>query len=229
VSEAPRRRGVVAVLVVGLIAILLLLLGHRALKGRLEEQRGTSSAAPAVPDTTGVAGSVSFGDGSAAANVVVSISWKDSAGRPGSTIALTGDDGVFSQGKVPWDAQVTEVRATSGPLAAAADAGSLAAGGASGPRVRVRLPAEFAIAGLVRSVGDRAAVAGATFEVAGVRAASAASGAFRIGSIPWTVLREQRPVVRVRAAGFKDLDWPLPLDAPPESYADLTILLEPSK
>jgi hypothetical protein len=229
VSEAPTKRGVLAVLIVGLIALICLLLGHRALKGRVEEQRGKSSPVPPVPDTTGVAGSVAFGDGTAAPNVRVSISWRDSAGRPGSTIALTGDDGVFSQGKVPWDAEVTDVRASSGPLAAEADGGSLASRGSGGPRVRVKLPAEFAIAGLVRRAGDRTAVEGATFEVAGVRATSGPGGTFRIERIPWSVLREERPVVRVRAAGLADLDWPLPLDAPPESYADLTILMEPPR
>ena len=229
-SEDHTRRGVIAVLVVGLIALLLLLLGHHALKGRLEEQRQKSSSGGlALPDTTGVSGSVAFGDGSAAPGVRVSISWKDSAGRAGSTIALTGADGVFAQSKVPWDAQVTEVRAASGPLAAAADPGSLAPRGSSGPRVRVKLPSEFTIAGLVRKAGDRAPVEGAVFEVAGVRATSGKGGEFKIERIAWSVLREQKPVVRVRTPGFADLDWPLPVDAPPESYADLTILLEPAK
>jgi hypothetical protein len=231
VSEAPTRRGVLLVLVVGLVALVCLLLGHRALKGRLEEQQHAKSSAPAppIPDTAGVAGSVAYGDGSAAGGVRVSISWRDSAGRAGGTIALTGDDGVFSQNKVPWDAQVTEVRAESGPLAAAADAGSLASRDAGGPRVRVRLPGDFALAGLVRRAGDRAPVEGAVFEVAGARATSGPGGKFRIERIPWSVLREERPVVRIRAQGLIDLDWPLPLDAPPESYADLTILMEPSK
>lgn len=228
-SEDRTRRGVVAVLVVGLVALICLLLGHRALKERVEEQRGKSAASPPVPDTTGVAGSVSFGDGSSAAGARVSISWRDSAGRAGSTIALAGGDGVFTQGKVPWDAEVTEVRASLGPLAATADAGSLGARGSGGPRVSVRLPGDFVLAGLLRRAADRAPVAGATFEVAGVRATSGEGGEFKVERIPWSVLREERPVVRIRATGFADLDWPLPLDAPPESYADLTILLEPSK
>jgi hypothetical protein len=229
-SEDRTRRGVVAVLAVGIVALICLLLGHRALKERLEEQRAKSSQkAPPLPDTTGVAGSVAFGDGTPAPGVRVSISWKDSAGRPGSTIALTSDDGVFSQSKVPWDAQVTEVSAESGPLAAAADAGSLGARGSGGPRVQVRLPADFALAGLVRRAGDREPVVGAAFEVAGVRATSGEGGEFRIERIPWSVLREARPVVRVRAPGFADLDWPLPVDAPAGSYADLTILLESAK
>ena len=229
-SEDRTRRGVIAVLVLGIVALICLLLGHRALKGRLEEQRAKSSQqTPPRPGTTGVSGSVEFGGGKAAPGVRVSISWKDSAGRPGNTIALTGEDGVFTQSKVPWDAQVTEVRAESGPLAASADAGSLAARDSGGPRVRVRLPADFALAGLVRRAGDREPVEGAAFEVAGVRATSDKGGEFRIDRIPWSVLRETRPVVRVRAPGFADLDWPLPLDAPAGSYADLTILLEPKK
>lgn len=228
-SEERTRRGVVAVLAVGLVALLCLLFGHRALKGHVEKQREKSSAVPPLPDTTGVSGSVTFGDGTPAPGVRVSISWRDSAGRPGSTIALTGGDGAFSQSKVPWDAEVTEVRAQSGPLAAAADAGSLGARGASGARVRMKLPDTFAIAGLVRRTGDRAPVEGAVFEVAGAKSTSGKGGEFRIESIPWSVLRGERPVVRVRTPGYADHDWPLPVDAPAESYADLTILLEPAK
>jgi len=229
-SEHRTQRGVIAVLVFGLLALICLLLGHRALKGRLEEQRAKSSEkAPPLPGNTGVAGSVAFGDGTPAPGVRVSITWKDSAGRAGSTIALTSDDGVFSQSKVPWDAQVTEVSAESGPLAAAADPGSLGARGSGGPRVRLRLPADFALGGVVRRAGDRAPVVGAAFDVAGVRATSGEGGEFRIERIPWSVLREARPVVRVRASGLADLDWPLPVDAPAGSYADLTILLEPAR
>jgi hypothetical protein len=229
VSEERTRRGVIAVLVVGLVALLCLLFGHRALEGHVEKLRGKSSSVPPVPDAAGLSGSVTFGDGTPAPGVRVAISWRDSAGRPGSTIALTGDDGAFSQSKVPWDAQVTEVRAQSGPLAAAADANSLGARGTSRSQVRVKLPDAFTIAGLVRRTGDRAPVEGAMFEVAGAKATSGKGGEFRIDGIPWSVLRGERPVVRVRTPGFADHDWPLPVDAPAESYADLTILLEPAK
>jgi len=88
---------------------------------------------------------------------------------------------------------------------------------------------EFRLAGLVRRVGDRAPVAGAKLEVAGVVATSGADGDFKLGPVPASALRDGACAVRVAADGFKPLHWPLPMSDPSETFGDLEIRLEPVK
>jgi hypothetical protein len=229
-GEPPVRRGVIVLSVVAAVAILLLLLGHHAIEGYIEKQREKHGRAEAeLTDSAGVSGCVTFAGGAPAASARVSVIWKDAAGRPGSTPALANADGRFTQGNVPASGSVVEVRASVGPLFAKAPLDQLPRGGTSGVRVAIELPREFRLAGLLRRAGDRAPVAGATIEVGGVRATSGADGDFRAERIPAAVLHEGRPVVRITAAGFQPLDWPLPLDALPETYGDLTILMERAK
>jgi len=219
-SGAPPRRGLFAVCVVALVALVCLLLGHRWLQGYLDEHpsRGPSPASEVAGG--GVSGRVTFADGSPVASARVRIAWTDSAGRPGATPSVTDADGRFRQGNMPVNATVTEIGASLGPLAAAT---------AASAGVTIVLPAEFRLAGLVRRRGDREPVAGAAIEIAGVRATTGAQGEFAVDHIAASALREARPVVRISAAGFQPLDWPLPKDALPETYGDVTILLESSK
>ena len=216
------RRGLFAVCIVALVAIVCLLLGHRWLQGYLDEQNAKQpSTTPEPAAGGGVTGRVKFADGSPAASARVRIAWTDSAGRPGATPSLTDSDGRFRQGNVPVNATVSEISATVGPLVATS------APVASG--AKITLPAEFRLAGLLRRRGDREPIAGATLEIAGVRATTGAQGEFAIEHVTASVLRESRPIVRIAADGFQPLDWPLPRDALPETYGDVTILLETSK
>jgi hypothetical protein len=228
--DAPPRRGLFALLILAAVALVCLLLGHQWLEGYLEEQKTKRpGAAPDLPSTAGVAGNVAFADGTAAAGARVTISWRDSADRPGTTPSMTNGSGVFAQGNVPMRATVTGIRATVGPLAGSADESQIRREGGSAGRARIVLPGEFRLAGLVRRAGDRAPIAGATLEVAGVRATTGADGDFRLERVAASVLRDERPVVRITAPGFAPLDWPLPKDALPETYGDLTIVMEAAK
>jgi hypothetical protein len=220
-SGEPARRGLFAVCVVALVALVCLLLGHRWLQGYLDEQHAKHpSSTPEPAAGGGVSGRVTFADGSPAASARVRVAWTDSAGRPGTTPSVTDADGRFRQGNLPVNAKVTEIGASLGPLAAATAASTGA---------QITLPAEFRLAGLVRRRGDREPVAGAALEIAGVRATTGAAGEFAVEHVTASVLREGRPVVRITADGFHPLDWPLPKDALPETYGDVTILLESSK
>jgi len=226
----PARRGVFTVLVVGVVALVCLLLGHRWLQGYLDEQHAKNpAAAPETAAGAGVSGRVSHADGSPAASARIAVVWRDSAGRPGATPSVTDADGRFRQGNLPVNATVAQVGATLGPLVAKADADSLPRAGAAGAGVRIVLPAEFRLAGLVRRAADREGVAGAVLAIAGARATSGAQGEFAIEHVAASALREARPIVHITADGFKPLDWPLPKDALPETYGDVTILLESSK
>jgi hypothetical protein len=226
----PARRGVFAVLVVGVVALVCLLLGHRWLQGYLDEQHTKQpKSAPEFSAGGGVSGRVTFADGSPATSIRVDVAWRDSAGRPGSTPSVTDAEGRFHQGNVPVNATTTGVGATLGPLAARADAETLPREGSRGAGVRIVLPAEFRIAGLVRRKGDREPVAGASLEIAGAHATSGAQGEFTIEHVAASALRETRPVVRIVAAGLASLDWHLPKDALPETYGDVTILMESAK
>jgi hypothetical protein len=228
-KDGPARRGVLAVCVVGLVAIVCLLLGHKWLQGYLDDQRTKRLPAAPEPPDGAVTGEVSFADGTPVASARISIRWKDSAGRAGDTPSLTDGSGRFRQPNVPADATLTEVRAAVGPLAVSMDGESLARADAAGGGFRLSLPAKFRLAGLVRRTGDRQPVAGATLEIAGARATSAEDGTFAVDGIAASALAEMRPVVRIAADGMKPLEWPLPKDALPETYQDLTILLEPAK
>jgi hypothetical protein len=228
-SDDRTRRGVFAVCVVALVALVCLLLGHRWLQGYLDDQRAKHP--PKAPEAVaaGVAGSVSFADGSPAASARIAIRWTDSAGRPGATPTVTDAEGRFRQARLPVNATVTDVGASVGPLAANAAAGALPRPDARSAPLSIVLPAEFRLAGIVRRTGDRAGVADASLEIGGARATSGADGEFAIEHVGAAALRDARPVVRVAAAGYAPLDWPLPRDALPETYGDVTILLEPSK
>jgi hypothetical protein len=222
-SDAATRRGVFAVVAVGVVAIVCLLLGHKAIQGYLDDHPAKRPSAPDMPGGAGVAGVVTFADGSPAAAARIEISWRDSAGRTGETPSLTDERGRFAQPNVPARADVVKIAASLGPLSAQSDD----AGRAPGARARISLPATFRLAGLVRRAGDRTPVAGATLNVGGVGATSGADGEFKLEAIPASALRDERLVVRVSADGHRTLEWPLPKDAPAESYGDLTILLEP--
>lgn len=229
-SDAPPRRGLFALLILAVVALVCLLLGHRWLEGYLEEQKAKRPAAvPGLPATAGVAGRVEFADGTPAAGARLSIAWRDSAGRPGTTPSITDGAGVFAQANLPARATVTGVRATVGPLVGSADEEQVRRDGGSAGRARIVLPREFRLAGLVRRAGDRAPIAGATLEVAGARAVTGADGDFALERVTATALREERPVVRITAQGFTPLEWPLPKDALPETYGDLTIVMEAAK
>src|SRR6185369_10611612 len=106
--------------------------------------------------------------------------------------------------------------------------GAVAGPGNGGPPApsRIVLPDEFKLAGMIRRTGDRTPVAGATLEIGGVKVATGNDGGFKLDHVAAAVLRADRPVVHIAAAGYAPLDWPLPLDDPPETYGDLTILLE---
>lgn len=224
------QRALWTVIILALVALVALLLGHRWLDGYLETQRArNASQTPDVSSTAGAAGQVLFADGSPAAGVRVNIVWRDSAGRAGSTPSVTDATGAFVQANVPLRSTISEVRATLGPLVAKAGAESLSRAGTAGTRAKLAFPAAFRLAGLVRRNGDRAVLPGATLDVAGLHAVAGASGEFAIDAIPAAVLRESRPVIRVAANGCSPLDWPLPKDALPEAYGDLTILMTPSK
>ncbi len=228
--DAPPRRGLFALLILVAVALVCLLLGHQWLEGYLDEQKTKRpGAAPELPSTAGVAGNVVFADGSPAPGARVSIAWRDSAERPGATPSMTNAAGVFAQGNVPARATVTEIRATAGPLVGSADESQIRREGGSAGRATIVLPGEFRLAGLVRRAGDRAPIAGATLQVAGSRATTGADGDFQLERVTASVLRDERPVVRITAPGFAPLDWPLPKSALPETYGDLTILLEAAK
>lgn len=228
-SSAPVRRGLFAVCLFAAVALVCLLLGHRWLQRYLETSQARAASGVKVPDSAGVAGAVTFADGTAAPSARIRVTWNDSAGRPGSTPALAGPDGQFTVPAVPSHAAVTEVRASVGPLERRYVPPDSPSGGSVGVRARLLLPREFALAGRVRRAGDRDPVAGAALEIAGVRAASDERGGFRVEKIPASALREERCVLRITAAGFAPLDWPVPKDDLPETYGDLTILMEPAK
>lgn len=229
-SDAPPRRGLFALLVLALVALVCLLLGHRWLEGYLDEQKAKRPAGAAdLPATSGVAGRVVFADGTPAPGARLTIGWRDSADRPGTTPSVTDGKGVFSQANIPSRATVTAIRATLGPLVATADEAQVRRDGGSAGRAEIALPREFRLAGLVRRAGDRAPVAGAALEVSGARATTGADGDFKLEHVAASVLRDERPVVRITAQGFAPLDWPLPKDALPETYGDLTILMEAAK
>jgi len=228
-AEPATRRGVVVVLVLALLVLVSLLLGHRWLSNYADTLRSKSKPDADMPSSSGVAGVVSFADGSPAAAARVAISWTDSAGRPGSTPALCDGKGRFVQPGVPAHAKITRVQASVGPLAGDADSSTLAGGDATGVRVRIALPATFRLAGLVRKSADRAAVAGAKLTIGDASATSGAAGEFKLDAVPAAVLSAGNPILHVVADGMKSLDWPLAPDDPPASYGDLQILLEPSK
>jgi hypothetical protein len=228
-SDAATRRGVFAVVAVGVVAIVCLLLGHRAIQGYVDDHPATRASAPDMPNSAGVAGVVTFADGSPAPSARIDITWRDSAGRLGETPAMTDERGRFAQPKFPAHAKVERIAASIGPLEAEADDTGPAPGETTGSRARIVLPATFRLAGLVRNAGDRAPVAGAKLEFAGVVATSGSDGDFKMEAVPASALRDARPIVRVVADGHKTLEWPLPKDSPPESYGDLTIMLEPAK
>ena len=217
-------------MILALVALVCLLLGHRAIEGYLGDQRARKSTPlPELSGTAGVAGQVVFADGSPAAGARVNVMWRDSAGRPGTTPSVTDDSGRFAQANVPMRATITEVHAVLGPLFAKAEIGEAPREGVPGTRTRIAFPGEFKLAGLVRRAGDRAAIAGAALEAATRQATSGASGEFVLDAIPATLLREERPVLRITAAGYAPLEWPLPKDALPETYGDLTILMQATK
>lgn len=222
------RRGLFAVCLFAAVALVCLLLGHRWLMGYLESS-ARSTAGVKVPDSAGAAGAVTFADGSAAPSARIRVMWNDSAGRPGSTPALADPDGRFSVPTVPHKGTVTEIRASLGPLERRYTPPDAPASNSVGVKARLVLPREFALAGRIRRAGDREPVGGAALEIAGVRAASDERGGFRVEKIPASALREERCVLQITAAGFATLAWPVPMDDLPETYGDLTILLEPAK
>lgn len=226
-TEGRSRGGLVAVVVLAALALLALFLGHDALSGLARESAKRTAAA--VPVAGEVAGRVRFADGSPAAGARIAIRWRDAAGRAGRTPALADAAGVFSQGNVPRDVAVTEVTASVGPLAATATEPPRAQGPVPGVRAVLTLPATFRIAGSVCSARDRGPVRGAALEAGGVRAVSGDAGEFALEGIPASVLRETPAVVSVAADGFVPLRWPLPKDALPETYGDVTIPLEPQR
>jgi hypothetical protein len=212
-----------AIGVVFLIALICLLLGHNAIEGYLEKQ---PPRLPDAPADSGGAGKVVYADGSPAAAARVRVDWLDSAGRPGSTPATTDAAGRIEMDRIPVKASVTEASASVGPLlGVVAGPGN---GGAPAP-LRITLPDEFKLAGMIRRAGDRSPVAGATVEIAGVKVSAGNDGGFKLDHVAAAVLRADRPIVHIAAAGYAPLDWPLPLDDLPETYGDLTILLEASK
>jgi hypothetical protein len=217
-----------AVVALAVVALVLLLFGHRWIEGVRDEQRRSRSNVPDLPSGAGVAGSVAFADGKPAASARVDISWTDSAGRAGETPDVTDEAGRFAHSRLPTGAKVTEIRVSFGPLSAEADRAALA-GEAPAVRAQIVLPSKFRLAGRVRRVGDREPVASAKLEFAGVSTTSDEGGGFRLEEIPASALREGRPTLRVSADGFGTLDWPLPLGDPPETYGDLTLHLEPMK
>jgi hypothetical protein len=218
-SEGPSRRSLFAVCILGVLTIVCLLLGNRWLSNYADEQRAKHPKP--VEDSSGVTGEVVFADGSPAPFARISVAWRDSAGAPGTTPALADADGRFAARNVPPRAAVDEIRASIGPLAAKL--------GATSGRARIQLPGAFRLAGLVRRVGDRGSISGATLRCAALETTSGRDGDFKLESVPAAALRGERPVVRVEAAGFKPLDWPLPTDYLPETYGDLTILMEAIK
>jgi hypothetical protein len=227
-GDGRSRRALFAVLLVGLVALVCLLLGHRAIEGWLDEQRAKKAADAPTPALSGVVGSVSRGVGAAAAGVKVRISWRDAAGRPGTTPAVTDAQGHFNQGNVPAHAELTEVRASQGPLVARLGGVDVKREGTA-TRADLVLPKEFRLAGLLRRSGDRAPIPGATLAIGGVTASSGASGQFVLEHVPEAALSESGGIVRIEADGFRPMDWPVPRDDLPETYGDLTILLEPSR
>jgi hypothetical protein len=226
-SDAATRRGLFAVVVIGIVAIVCLLLGRHLLQEYVDDQKPKRPAAPDMPNSAGVAGVVTFADGAPAAGARIDIEWRDSAGRPGETPSITDGNGKFAQGNVPAHAHVMRVAASIGPLSAEADDAGPAPGEKTGSRARIELPATFRLVGLVRRVGDRTPVADAKLELAGVVATSGTDGEFKLEKVPASAVRDGHPVVRVSAAGHRTLEWPLPMSDPPETYEDLTILLEP--
>jgi hypothetical protein len=229
-SDTPLRRSLVVLVLVVVVALLLMLLGHRAMQGYLDRQGEKLGRAKAEEtDTGGVSGRVTYADGAPAANARVRVIWRDAAGAPGSTPALANADGRFTQGNVPISGTITEVHASVGPLVAKAPLDQLPRGGTSGVRVTIELPREFRLAGLLRRTGDREPVVGGTLAIGAVSATSGKAGEFRVERIPAAALHESRPVVHITADGYAPLDWPLPMDALPETYGDLTILMEPLK
>lgn len=225
-SATPIRRSIVVLCLLALMTIVLLLLGHRAMDGYVGGQK--AKAAPRVlADAGAVSGEVRHADGTPAAGARVTITWTDSAGRPGSTPAIAGEDGTYRQRRLPANAIVTEIRASLGPLVGRPNS-VLGANGSRGASA-IALPVSFRLAGLVRRADDRSAVAGAAMSVGGVSALSGADGTFAIEGIPAAVITEDRPIVRIAAAGYQPLEWPLPKDEVPEAYGDLTIVLEPLK
>jgi hypothetical protein len=227
--DGKPRRALLAVLLVGLIALVFLLLGHRWLENWTDELRGRTAQKDLQPRAAGgVSGVVTRADGSPAAAARVRIGWRDSAGRPGSTPTVADANGKFSEADIPPSAQVTEIRASSGPLAATLREDGIRREG-SGVRAEVKLPGEFRVAGLVRRSGDRTPVAGATLELGGVKATTSESGKFELDHVPASALGAAGGVVTITADGIRPLTWPVPPDDLPETYGDVTILVEAAR
>ncbi len=226
-TQKRSKSGGLVVGVLGVLAIISMLVGHKAIEGYVEKTQGNAPDGAAATPTSGVSGRVTYSDGSPAAGASVSISWTDSAGRAGSTPAVAGADGSFVQTKIPEHATVLEVRAARGPIAATAKGSDLAGAGASHGGANLVLAKEFRLAGMVRRAGDRKPVAGAEIELGGARVKAGSDGDFKLDHVPWKALVSGRPVAHLSAEGYAPLAWPLPEDAPPESYGDVTILMEP--
>jgi hypothetical protein len=226
--DAAPRRSLFAIAVIAAVALVCLLLGQRAVEGYLEEQKARHPPAPdALHGGAGASGLVTYADASPAAGARVRVVWRDGAGRPGSTPAIADASGHFVQSNVPPGATIVEVRASIGPLLAKAVLSDAGAETKSAGNLRLVLPDEFTLAGLVRRADDRAPVSGASLDAAGIRTQSGASGDFQIAHVPASLLRVDRPVLRIEAEGLAVREWPVPRDDMPESYGDLTILMEP--
>jgi hypothetical protein len=212
---------------IGGIAVILMLLGHRALEGYLDETPPEGSPRASTDGTRTVTGAVRWADGTPAAGAKVSLEWERTGASKGSSASVTGPDGTFGGLRPPRDIGFRAFGQV-GPAVSESSVRNAPSSGADAvdPKIDLTLPDRFTLAGLLRNSTDRAGVAGATLEIAGVRATTGKDGEFKLPDVPASSLRNGAPTVRIRAEGYRDLTWPLPMDLEPPAYGDLTILLE---
>ena len=226
------------IVLLALVVVAVLLFGERALE-KPSPPNAPDSAAPAdgSEEPADVRGHAAFADGWPAEGARVQVLWKDAAGNPGRSSAVTDGRGMFTIADLRASApmgvgvpeKLTEVQVTLGPLSAKIAASDLSGGGAPGVHVTPRFAETFRIAGLVQHIALRTAVAGARVGCAGASVVADDAGAFRLDGIPATALRDTELAVTVTADAYRPLTWKVPRHWLPPRYDDVLLLMEPAE
>jgi len=184
---------------------------------------------PRLSPTYGsVSGSVTFADGEWAHGAEVEVLGGESGELEATGAA--GRNGGFSFWFGDESEEVLEVSARVGPLRVSAGGDSGLRGSLpSGVVVRLQLPPDFSVAGVVLAAETRDPVAGAHVTCVGRTANTDFRGAFEIVGIPAAAARDLPLVLEVAIDGFRPRRRRLPAEWLPGRYSDVQVLLEPAR